>query len=267
MNACFHSQISLIALSFYGLSLSAQVQIDHRIELTGSGDQGKITGVQTADSPSDAPAVGMIQNNQFLFSEASLSGSVYSISITPAISALQTGQIFHFRANAANTGAVTLSVNSLPGIPITKNFNQALAENDIRQGQLVSVMYDGANNLFQMLSQLGQQSSGGIQDIGIFQPVSCVSDLSTITWGNFYPGAAAAGYELKNCLPRRLGGQSNDFGWLFLGVVTSGCAGGSLSGIYTPAATSTWTSAIASQAGPRSWFILNNRTVDIVCFK
>ncbi len=259
-------QLTTFLLIAFSLSAFAQVEVDRSIELTGSGSDARITGIEEINTESDAVNAGAIQNNALTYSDATLNGSTYEISISPAPSALQSGQVFHFRAGSANTGATSLKVNGLTAYPITKNFNQPLDANDVRQGQMVSVMFDGTNNYFQMLSQLGQ-ASAGLASMQIFSPVSCVSGKTTVTWADFYPSAQAAGYDLNKCLPRRLGGQSNEFGWLFLGVSTSGCSGGSLSGTYTPGASSTWSNTVATTGSSINWFILNNRTVDIICFK
>lgn len=253
----------LMALSSYAF---AQLQVDQRIELTGSGSNARISGIEQVSAPDDAVHAQAIQDNALTYAPAVLNGSTYEISLAPAVTTLQSGQIFHFRAPAANSGTCSLKVNGTPAWPISKNFNQPLAANDIRTGQMVSVMFDAANNQFQMLSQIGQASSG-LSNTQIFSPVTCVTGKTTITWQDFYPSASVAGYDLNKCLPRRVAGQSNDFGWLYIGVSTTGCSGGSLSGIYTPAAAATWTTTVATTGSSSSWFILNNRTVDILCFK
>lgn len=86
-------------------------------------------------------------------------------SMSPAISGYVTGTIYSFVAAAANTGATTLNINSKGAIAIRKNGDTALAANDIKTGQLVSVQYDGTN--FQMLSHLGNASSGGGSTLSI----------------------------------------------------------------------------------------------------
>lgn len=60
-----------------------------------------------------------------------------------------TGQIFHFKAANANTGASTLNVNSVGAKTIVKDVNTALASGDISQNEVISVIYDGTN--FQMV--------------------------------------------------------------------------------------------------------------------
>lgn len=86
----------------------------------------------------------------------------YAITWSPAPSAYTTGTHYRFKANTANTGAATLNVNSLGAKTIKKaagGITTDLADNDIRSGQMVDVVYDGTN--FQMQSTLGNAAAGG----------------------------------------------------------------------------------------------------------
>lgn len=76
----------------------------------------------------------------------------YVITLSPVPTAYTTGMVVLFKANTANTGAATLNVNSLGAKTIKKNYNEDLADNDIKANQLVSVIYDGTN--FQLLSPI-----------------------------------------------------------------------------------------------------------------
>jgi len=86
----------------------------------------------------------------------------YAATLSPAITAYVTGAHYRFKANTANTGAATINLNSLGAKTIVKvagGITTALATNDIRSGQWVDVVYDGAN--MQMQSTLGNAASGG----------------------------------------------------------------------------------------------------------
>ena len=74
------------------------------------------------------------------------------------ISAYAQGQVFMFEAGGTNTGAVTLNVDSVGAKAIVKNYNVALAANDIKAGQLVAVAYEATADNFQMLSPVGNAS-------------------------------------------------------------------------------------------------------------
>lgn len=90
------------------------------------------------------------------------STDAYAITLSPAPSSYQTGALYRFKANTANTGAATLNVNALGAKTIKKvagGITTDLADNDIRVGQLVDVVYDGTN--FQIQSTLGNAAAGG----------------------------------------------------------------------------------------------------------
>jgi len=88
------------------------------------------------------------------------SNDTYACSLAPAPTSYATGQQFWFKANTANTGAATINFNSLGAKTIVKlqgGITTTLADNDIRAGQWVELMYDGPN--MQMLSELGNSAS------------------------------------------------------------------------------------------------------------
>jgi hypothetical protein len=78
--------------------------------------------------------------------------NAYDITPDPLPGAYAVGQIFIFKATNANTGASTLEVGSLGGVPLKKNGTEALIAGDILAGQILQVVYDGTN--FQVISRL-----------------------------------------------------------------------------------------------------------------
>lgn len=76
----------------------------------------------------------------------------YVVTLDPAPTAYEAGLMIQFKAKTANTGACTLNVNGLGAKTIKKNLDEDLADNDIKAGQVVSVVYDGTN--FQMVSPI-----------------------------------------------------------------------------------------------------------------
>lgn len=85
----------------------------------------------------------------------------YTATYSPAITAYVTGVHYRFKANTANTGAATININGVGAKTIVKvagGITTALADNDIRAGQWVDLVYDGTN--MQMQSLLGNAASG-----------------------------------------------------------------------------------------------------------
>ena len=114
----------------------------------------RITRVGDGTAHTDAVNAGQIQDGALIF-QASDTGSAntYAIALTPAVTAYVAGQVFHFKAANASSGASTLNVNALGAKNIKKKNDQDIAAGDIEQNAIVSVIYDGTS--FQMLSQLG----------------------------------------------------------------------------------------------------------------
>lgn len=90
------------------------------------------------------------------------STDAYAMTLSPAPSAYQTGALYRFKANTANTGPATLNVNGLGAKTIKKaegGITTDLSDNDIHVGQIVDCVYDGTN--MQMQSNIGNSASGG----------------------------------------------------------------------------------------------------------
>jgi len=124
--------------------------------MTGAMNMGsqKISSLADGVAHTDGVNAGQIQDGGLIF-QASDTGSAntYAIALTPAVTAYVAGQVFHFKAANASSGASTLNVNALGAKNIKKKNDQAIAAGDIEQNAIVSVIYDGTS--FQMLSQLG----------------------------------------------------------------------------------------------------------------
>jgi hypothetical protein len=138
-------------------AVHAQIEVDKPIELTGTGGDARVSGIQTISDAGDAVNASSVQQGTLLFATATFSSDDYSVTLTPAPS-YSAGLTVHFLAPSPNTGAATLNVNGLGAVPVLKNFNAALSANDIKAGQVVSVIYDGSN--FQMISQTGNAPAG-----------------------------------------------------------------------------------------------------------
>lgn len=90
------------------------------------------------------------------------SGTTYTCGGSPALAAYTTGLRIQFKADVANTGAMTINVDGLGAKALTKlsgAIDTALAANDVRANQYVLAIYDGTQ--FQMLSQLGNAATSG----------------------------------------------------------------------------------------------------------
>jgi len=85
------------------------------------------------------------------YSEADVGSttSAYLATVTPApLSGYPTGMVVNFKPDADNAAAPTLNVNGMGAKAIVKEGSTALAADDMKAGQIVSLIYDGTN--FQM---------------------------------------------------------------------------------------------------------------------
>jgi len=140
--------------------LNQAINKDGSNAFTGAANLGsqKITGLADGTAHTDGVNAGQIQDGGLIF-QATDSGSAntYAIALTPAVTGYVAGQVFHFKAANASTGASTLNVNALGAKNIKKKNDQDIASGDIEANAIVSVIYDGTS--FQMTSQLG--TAGG----------------------------------------------------------------------------------------------------------
>jgi len=69
----------------------------------------------------------------------------YVITLSPAITSYETGQLIIFKANTQNTTGCTINVNGLGAKTIVKRVNTTPATGDILASMLCLIVYDGTN--------------------------------------------------------------------------------------------------------------------------
>ena len=117
----------------------------------------KITGLGAGSAATDAAQYGQLQAGATTI--ATVTGTdTLTGSLTPAIAAYATGNLFSFVAAATNTGAATINLNSLGAKSITKQGSTALVAGDIVSGQLYLIEYDGTR--FQLINPSTTTPSG-----------------------------------------------------------------------------------------------------------
>lgn len=129
------------------------------------------------------------------------STDAYAYTPSPAPAAYVTGAHYRFKANTANTGAATVNVNSLGAKTIKKMagaITTDLADNDIRAGQWVDLIYDGTN--MQMTSQVGNAAGGGVTAAYDGTDQTAITCTGGATWDDVgtltVPGVAAGSHIL-----------------------------------------------------------------------
>ena len=172
--------------------LNQAINKDGSNAFTGAANLGsqKITALADGTAHTDGVNAGQIQDGGLIFqSNDTGSANAYAIALTPAVTAYVAGQVFHFKAGNASSGASTLNVNALGTKNIKKKNDQDIAAGDIEQNAIVSVIYDGTS--FQMLSQLGT-SAGSMSS---FTLTGDSGSNQTINDGNTVDVAGGTGID------------------------------------------------------------------------
>ncbi len=154
------NQFSILGAMMLSTAITAQVELDKPLQLTGTGADAKIEGIQSITLPQDAVSAEAVQKSSLTYDDSAGGATdAYTASLSPSPAALNAGLLVMFKANANNTGAATLNVNGLGDIPLKKDAGDDLAADDIKAGQIVAAIYDGTN--FQLVSGTGSSGGGG----------------------------------------------------------------------------------------------------------
>ncbi|NBW12532.1 MAG: hypothetical protein EBR82_31350, partial [Caulobacteraceae bacterium] len=159
----------------------------------------KITGLGAGTAATDAANLSQVQSTVAKLVTVTGTDTITG-SMSPQLTAYAAGQLFYFVANAANTGPVTINIDSLGAKAITRDGSTALAAGDINSGEVVVVIYDGTR--FQMINaanSFGNTTINGTLTVtgntGLQANVSITSTLSV--GGTFaVTGAATLGSTL-----------------------------------------------------------------------
>jgi len=109
------------------------------------------------------PTTAQVQDGALLWGgTAGGTADALTITLTPAITAYVTGQVFQFVASAANaTTTPTINVNSLGAKSIKRQNGATIQPGDIPSGALVQAAYNGTDFLLTSVTAV-QAASGGV---------------------------------------------------------------------------------------------------------
>lgn len=110
----------------------------------------KHTNVNTASARTEYARASQVQDGTFTYLSSVSGADTITASAPIGLSAYAAGQEFRFVSIGANTGAVTLNINSIGAKSVTKDGATALAAGDIASGAVCVVVYDGTQ--FQLVS-------------------------------------------------------------------------------------------------------------------
>ena len=113
---------------------------------------------------SDIATKSDLQKGNYVTLSGVTGTDVITATSSPAITSYTTNQTFRFIAAGTNTSAVTISINGLAAIAVTKQGSTALSAGDIVAGQVMQITYDGTR--FQLIgvatTAVASTSSAGI---------------------------------------------------------------------------------------------------------
>ena len=174
-------------------SLSGAKLTNSTVDLDEKAVANSLTSLSVADGGLQARN---LKADSYWYGAATLSGGVYGFSLAADTEpeAYAAGQIFVFKADVANTGAVDVNVSSIGAENLYKMGSQELGAGDIVAGQVCVILYDGAN--FQLLNPTSQATekfvvfSGSQSASGIAFTVNTTSNQITATSHGMSSGQA-----------------------------------------------------------------------------
>jgi hypothetical protein len=130
----------------FATGLSTAITKDGQTTITANipFNNKKITGLASGTARTDALNVGDLQDAGFVWGgTAAGTADVITFNLTPTITAYTTGMKVAFLSSGANTTNVTVNINAVGAVAITKNGATALVAGDIPNAAIVYVVYDG----------------------------------------------------------------------------------------------------------------------------
>lgn len=113
----------------------------------------KHTGLGNGSARTDSPTMGQVQDGLLYWTIDSGSATAYACTYTPALTALNDGQLCYFRAANANTTTTpTFSPNGLTARTITRLGGSALVAGDIQANQEVQLRYNSGSTRWEILN-------------------------------------------------------------------------------------------------------------------
>lgn len=139
-------------LSDMATALTGSISSDGQTTPTGNLPMGNYahTGVANATVRTMYASAGQVQDNVLTYLTTVSGTDVITAVAAVGMTAYATGQKFTLVSVGANTGAVTLNINSIGAKSVTKNGTTALVAGDIASGAAIEVFYDGTR--FQLIS-------------------------------------------------------------------------------------------------------------------
>ncbi len=131
-------------LLFLAFALQAQVVLDRPLVLDGAQATDRRIG-PLSDPVTEADAINArsAQRGGYRFAGQSGGGDAWNVVLSPAPTQLAAGTDLYVLADSANSGPVQVTVNGMGPYPLLLNTGSALSGGEVKQGQVVAIVFDG----------------------------------------------------------------------------------------------------------------------------
>jgi len=163
----------------FATGLSNTITRDGQSPATAAIPMGnnKITGLANGTARTDAANVAVVQDGTPTYLTSVAGTNTVTATVT-GLTAYTAGQSFRFVSAGANTGAVTININSIGAKSVTKNGTTALSSGDIVSGAVYVINYDGTQ--FQISGGVGGGAvAGGV----MYENATTLTSNYTLTTG------------------------------------------------------------------------------------
>lgn len=150
----------------------------------------KITGLAVGTVATDAATLSQVQSTAAKLLNSVSGVDTITAAGTPSVSAYAAGQMFYFVAAGDNTGAVTINIDSLGAKSVTRDGAVALAAGDIKNGEVVVIVYDGTR--FQVVSQLNSSGDARFANVSITSALYVGGVATIVGASNFSASVSVA---------------------------------------------------------------------------
>jgi hypothetical protein len=141
------------------------------------------TGVASATTRTMYATSAQVQDGVFTYLTSVSGTNTLTATASVLMNAYVAGQVFYFLAPNANTGAVTININSIGAKSIYKEASVDLVNDDIIAGSIVTIIYDGTNFQLASSSGTGGGASGGGGDEIFYENDQTVTTTYSIPSG------------------------------------------------------------------------------------
>lgn len=213
-------QLSTILLILCAQFSIAQFELDNEINLTGSTvSDRQVSNLGPAYDTTNIVSALDIQSNRLIYCSAIGNDSIL-VNTQVSYNAYLPGSVLLVRIDSNNAASPVINVNGLGYKTILKNYADSLQSNDLIKGQLVYLIYDGAN--FQLINWLENFCPSGFTKVNnsycieadennasnLWDAIiNCKSkNAKMCTWAEWYYACQKTGLGLLN--------MTNNFEWL-----------------------------------------------------